>query len=78
MAFLDGQLYAMLAGGGCSPGIWSIPAGIVRVTAGSTWTIVADLSAFQASHPAVNPAAGDVEPDGTWYSMLAVGGKQPR
>jgi hypothetical protein len=36
--------------------------------------MIADLSAFQASHQVANPEPGDFEPDGTWYSMVAVRG----
>jgi sugar lactone lactonase YvrE len=37
--------------------------------------MVADLSAFQKAHPVAHPNPGDFEPDGTWYSMVAVRGK---
>jgi len=37
-----------------------------------TWTLIADLSAFQQAHPVANPEPDDFEPDGTWYSMVAV------
>jgi hypothetical protein len=36
--------------------------------------LIADLSAFQQANPVVNPEPGDFEPDGTWYSMVAVRG----
>jgi sugar lactone lactonase YvrE len=38
----------------------------------------ANLSAFQQAHPVANPTDpinGDFEPDGTWYSMIAVRGE---
>src|SRR5207248_7613497 len=34
----------------------------------------ANLSAYQASHPIAHPEPDDFEPDGTWYSMVAVRG----
>ncbi|HUR94329.1 MAG TPA: ScyD/ScyE family protein [Gemmatimonadales bacterium] len=74
VAFLDGQLYALVAGGGCSHGSRNVPAGIAKVSSTGDWSIVADLSAYLAAHPVANPPA-DFEPDGTWYSMLAVRGK---
>jgi hypothetical protein len=37
--------------------------------------MVADLSAFHKAHPVAHPNPGDFEPDGTWYSMVAVRGK---
>ncbi len=38
-----------------------------------TWKQVADLSTFLMNHPAKYPNAGDFEPDGTFYSMIASG-----
>jgi hypothetical protein len=32
------------------------------------------VSRFQQNHPVANPNPDDFEPDGTWYSMIAVGG----
>lgn len=76
LAFLDGTLYAVLAGGGCSHGSASIPNAIVSVdTKSGSWKIVADLSAFLKSHPAKYPSAGDYEPDGVFYSLIAANGK---
>jgi hypothetical protein len=74
VAFLGGQLYALVAGGGCSHGSRVFPAGIARVSASGEWDIIADLSAYQAANPVAEPPV-DFEPDGSWYSMLAVGGK---
>jgi hypothetical protein len=75
LAFLDGRLYALVAGGGCSHGRADVPAGVARVSSSGDWTIVADLSAYQADHPVAHPEEDDFEPDGTWYSMLAIDGK---
>lgn len=72
--FVGGRLYALLAGAGCSHGIRNVPNGIVRVGPGAgQWTVVANLSAFQMSHPVAHPQPDDFEPDGTWYSMVRVG-----
>src|ERR1700681_707285 len=76
VAFVGRTLYAILAGGGCSHGVPSIPNGVIRVNRDRSWTMIANLSAFQQSHPVANPTdfiTGDFEPDGTWYSMIAVG-----
>jgi len=73
VAFIDGTLYALLAGAGCSHGV-TTPNGIVRVHADGTWELIANLSAFQQAHPVKNPFPGDFEPDGTWWSMVAVRG----
>src|SRR5207253_7401384 len=47
--------------------------GVIRVNSDGSWTLVADLSAFQKHHPTANIEPDDFEPDGTWYSMVAVG-----
>ena len=36
--------------------------------------VIADLGAYQRANPVETVAEGDFEPDGTWYSMLAVRG----
>ncbi|MEP7101253.1 MAG: ScyD/ScyE family protein [Burkholderiales bacterium] len=72
IAFVDGKLYAVLAGGGCSHGVPSIPNGVVRVKHNGTWNMIADLSAFQMANPTKVIQPADYEPDGTWYSMIAV------
>jgi len=74
VAFIDNTLYAVLAGAGCSHGVEGIPNGIIRVNEDRTWTLIADLSAFQKANPVKNPEPDDFEPDGTWYGMTAVRG----
>jgi hypothetical protein len=74
VAFIGDTLYAVLAGAGCSHGVPSIPNGIVRVNPDHSWTLVADLSAYQRSHPVAHPEEDDFEPDGTWFSMLSLRG----
>ena len=70
LAFLDGTLYGLLAGAGCSHGVADVPNAIVRVNRGKgTWQIVANLSHFVQTHPVKYPNADDFEPDGTFYSM---------
>jgi hypothetical protein len=73
VAFVDNKLYALLAGAGCSHGVPTVPNGVIRVKKNS-WTLVANLSAFQAANPVAQPDDEDFEPDGTWYSMTSVGG----
>ncbi|MEP7057140.1 MAG: ScyD/ScyE family protein [Caldimonas sp.] len=74
LAFIDGTMYALLAGAGCSHGVEQIPNGIARVNANGTWDLIANLSLYQMNHPTkvINPP--DFEPDGTWWSMVAVRG----
>ena len=74
VAFVDDTLYAVLAGAGCSHGVQNFPNGIIRVHHDGTWEMVADLSAFVKANPVANPDPDDFEPDGTWYSMVAVQG----
>jgi hypothetical protein len=72
IAFLDGQLYAVTAGGGCSHGNLTVPNFVARVdTRSGNWTRIANLSTFLMSHPAMYPDAADFEPDGVFYSLIA-------
>lgn len=75
VAFVGNTLYAVLAGAGCSHGVPSIPNGVIRINPDRSWTMIANLSAFQQAHPVAHPTDpinGDFEPDGTWYSMIAL------
>jgi sugar lactone lactonase YvrE len=74
VAFIGDTLYAILAGAGCSHGHAGTDNAVLRVNADGTTTMIADLSAFQKTHPVENPEPDDFEPDGTWYSMVAVRG----
>ena len=74
VAFIGGRLYALEAGAGCSHGLAGTGNSILRVNPDGTATPVADLSRFLKSHPVARPNPGDFEPDGTWYSMVAVRG----
>lgn len=74
VAFVGNTLYALLAGGGCSHGVASVPNGIVKVNPDGSWSLVANLSAWQQTHPVAHPEPDDFEPDGTWYSMVNVRG----
>jgi len=74
VAFIGNTMYAVLGGAGCSHGVPGIPNGVIRVNPNGSWTMIADLSAFQRAHPVQQPEEDDFEPDGTWYSMIAVRG----
>jgi hypothetical protein len=74
IAFIGNTLYALLAGAGCSHGVPTIPNEVIRLNDDGSWTLIADLSAFLRAHPVKNPDPDDFEPDGTWYSMIAVRG----
>lgn len=73
VAFLDGTLYALIAGAGCSHGLAGTYNSIDRIDADGTAKPIVNLSRFQKSHPVANPDPGDFEPDGTWFSFAAVG-----
>lgn len=73
IAWVNGTLYALTAGGGCSHAVANSTNGVFRISATGNPILVADLSAFQKTHPVAHPATGDFEPDGTWYSMVAAG-----
>lgn len=72
--FIDGTLYGLLTGAGCSHGVPGIPNQVFRVNANGPPTMVANLSAYYQSHPTAHPELDDFEPDGTPYSMVAVRG----
>jgi hypothetical protein len=74
VAFINHKLYGLLAGAGCSHGVKDVPNGVISVGAGGTWSLLANLSAFQAANPVADPDLEDFEPDGTWYSMISAGG----
>jgi len=74
VAFIGNTLYAVLAGAGCSHGLKGTKNGVIKVNPDGTWTMIADLSDFQMTHPVAHPNPGDFEPDGTWYSMVSVRG----
>jgi len=46
---------------------------VIRVHGDGSSTLIADLSEFVKAHPVQNPEPDDFEPDGTWYSIVAVG-----
>jgi hypothetical protein len=74
VAFIDHRLYALLSGAGCSHGVPSVPNGVIRVQPDGSWSLLANLSAFQAANPVAKPDPEDFDPDGTWFSMVAARG----
>jgi hypothetical protein len=82
--FIGSTLYGIEAGAGSSHGLPNTGDPVMsdntvfRVNADGSTSLVADLSAFVKANPVVNPEPsdfpGDFEPDGTWYSMVAVHG----
>jgi hypothetical protein len=75
LAFLNGTLFALLAGGGCSHGLPDLPNGIVRVnTRDGSWQYLSNLSQFYINNPSAYPGTDDFELDGQPYSLLAFNG----
>jgi hypothetical protein len=72
--FVDGNLYALIDGAGCSHGHLDRNNSVVRVNGNGSITQVADLSTFYQANPTLNFEPDDFEPDGTPYSMVAVRG----
>ncbi len=76
VTFLNGTLYALVSGGGCSHGNPNSPSGIARVNPGTgKWSMIADIGAFLKTHPAMYESADDFEPEGSLYSLIASNGK---
>jgi hypothetical protein len=76
VVFLDGALYAVVGGGGCSHGNPKSPSGIAKVDLkNGSWHLIADIGAWLKTHPAKYVSADDFEPDGTLYSAIAVNGR---
>lgn len=76
VAFLNGTLYALVGGGGCSHGNPTSPSGIAVVNrSDGKWKLIADIGAWLKTHPAKFENAGDFEPDGTLYSLIPHDGR---
>ncbi|MGO9948067.1 MAG: ScyD/ScyE family protein [Steroidobacteraceae bacterium] len=76
VVFLDGDLYALVGGGGCSHGNPNSPSGIARVDLkNGSWHLIADIGAWLKTHPSKYESADDFEPDGTLYSVIAHDGR---
>lgn len=72
VAFLDGDLYALVSGGGCSHGNPTLPNGVVRVNLKTgNWHYISDLSLAVAEHPPAYNSFNDYEPDDLPYSFVA-------
>jgi hypothetical protein len=73
IAFIGNTMYVITAGSGCSHGVMNTVNGVYRISANGNPVLVADLSSFQKAHPVAHPEPDDFEPDGTWWSINAVG-----
>jgi hypothetical protein len=75
VTFVDGTLYALIAGAGCSHGLDGTVNSIMRIERSGSVSQVANLSSFLMTYPVANPNPGDFEPDGTWYSVVSIDGR---
>ncbi len=73
VAFVGNTLYILLSGAGCSHGVSEMPNAVLRANPDGATSTVVDLSAYLKANPVKNPSKEDFEPDGTWYSLIAVG-----
>jgi hypothetical protein len=73
IAFIGNTMYVLTAGSGCSHGVINTVNGVYRLSGNGNPVLVADLSSFQKAHPVAHPEPDDFEPDGTWWSINAVG-----
>jgi hypothetical protein len=75
VAFVRGELFAILQGGGCAHGHADIPLSLIKVQPDGTWRAVADLGNYIIQHPVKGPPTKDLDPVGTWNALIEVGGK---
>jgi hypothetical protein len=73
VTFLNGTLYALITGAGCSHGLAGTFNSIDRITRPGVATPIVNLSNFLMTHPVVHPNPPDFEPDGAWYTLVAAG-----
>jgi hypothetical protein len=78
VAFVGNTLYVLIELGGCSHAMPEGLPAILRVNPDGSTTSVANLNAWLAENPPhfikdTNPATTDLEPDGVFHSMFAVG-----
>ena len=69
VAYLDGELYIGVDGGGPGHGLPDNPSGIYRVADDGSAELVADLSAWVRENP-VAAIPGDFDPDAAGYSIV--------
>ena len=74
IAFVGQTLYAVTSGSGCSHGVAGTTNGVMRIGTDGKPTQITDLSAFLMGNPTAITETEDFEPEGTWYSMIAMGG----
>lgn len=71
VAFLDGQLYVLVGGGGPVHGNPTTPSGVYRVNADGTTDLVADLGTWVDTHPVAALPPEGFPNGGSWFAMVA-------
>ena len=75
VAFQNGNLYAVTAGGGCSHGNTDFPNALLQIDLkDGSWKTVANLSRALVEFPAKITSPDDFEPDGSWYGLISSNG----
>jgi plastocyanin len=69
VAYLDGDLYIGVDGGGAGHGNADVPSGVYRMADDGSAELVADLSAWTRDNP-VAAIPGDFDPDAGGYSLV--------
>jgi hypothetical protein len=76
IAFLNNNLYALLAGGGCAHGNPLFPNAIIKINPkNGTWKSIVNLSQFFRNHPSAYSDPADFDPEGAPYSIIAHNGE---
>jgi hypothetical protein len=70
VAFLGGQLYATVDGGGAAHGNPDQPAGLYRINGDGTFAVIADLSAWMRANPVAERPTADNDPEGEVWHLL--------
>lgn len=72
VAFLHGDLYVLIAGGGAVAANPDMPNGVYRITADGATTLVANIGGWIPQHPVADVRGpADYSPDGDPYAMVA-------
>ncbi|MGH2617479.1 MAG: hypothetical protein ACRDJC_19770, partial [Thermomicrobiales bacterium] len=72
-AILDGQLFALVGGGGAIHGNPDTASGIYQINADGTTALIADLGAWGDEHPVANTPPEGAPNNGSFFAMVPVG-----
>lgn len=69
VAFVNGTLYIVTNGSGCSQGVAYANNGILRLNGDGSLTQINDLSLWTQTHPVFNPPCCDFSAEGVWWTL---------